>query len=248
LRRALPASGYDLIMSMFKINPKERMSAAELLQHPFFHEAPLPCNASLLPAVDGLECFQAMVQRHRQPPRPKPIIRKLSPSSRSSSPSSPRHVTFDLPTQTVFFDKEEAPIAVCVSEIQLSPPPSHKKRAREETEAELWSYDEDDDVEDEHSMSVDQAKCWARPSKRPKLLEEGEVLLDSSSSTQSTSSPCSPIISAFPASPVHTSVSQTPLPPRSYPGAAANPYLAPPRVVRSSTNASTRSNSAASPL
>jgi len=231
---SLPAAGYDLITSMFKINPAERKTAAELLAHPFFREAPLPCNAALLPALDGLDCFKATLQRHQHPPRPKPIIRRFSPSSRSSSPSSPRHVTFDLPIRTVFFDKEEAPIAVCVSEVQLSPPPpvaaaASKKRSREETEEEMWSYDEDDASDEE--MRVEQAKAWARPTKRPKL-EEGELLLDSSSSTQSVaSSPFSPA-HAGPTSPIR--VASPPL--SSYPGAAANPYLAPIVVIRGQSN------------
>jgi len=230
-----------LVMSMFKLNPKERKSASELLSHPFFTEAPLPVHPTLLPAVNGVDCFTQTVARQQRPYRPKPIIRRFSPSSRSSSPSSPRHVTFDLPIRTVFFDKEEAPITVCVAQVQLSPPSTQsKKRSREVVESEAdWSFEDD---EEENAMSVDNQlssyanRSWARPSpKRPKLHED---LLDSSSSTQSVASPLSPVTTPPPGafSPI-VSPHFTSVVPTHYPGAAANPYLAPTRVVRASSTA-----------
>ena len=42
----LSDAGHDLLMSFLKWNPKDRCTAAEALQHPWFAEEPLPCDPS----------------------------------------------------------------------------------------------------------------------------------------------------------------------------------------------------------
>ena len=38
---------------MLMVNPKYRITAAEALRHPYFHEEPLPCDPSEIPKIEG---------------------------------------------------------------------------------------------------------------------------------------------------------------------------------------------------
>ncbi|KAJ1919426.1 hypothetical protein H4219_002018 [Mycoemilia scoparia] len=47
--RTLTASGVDLLSQMLICDPKQRITAEEALQHPYFNESPLPKDPSMLP-------------------------------------------------------------------------------------------------------------------------------------------------------------------------------------------------------
>jgi cell division cycle 2-like len=45
----LTAAGSDLLTSLLSLNPKERPSASEVLNHPYFEEKPRPKSADMFP-------------------------------------------------------------------------------------------------------------------------------------------------------------------------------------------------------
>ncbi|KEG14242.1 protein kinase [Trypanosoma grayi] len=71
----LPASGLDLLKRIFRWNPAGRPSARQALEHPFFHEEPLPCAPEellqLMPASAGAPPpLRRVVAEGRTPPPP----------------------------------------------------------------------------------------------------------------------------------------------------------------------------------
>lgn len=79
--RTLPPSGLELLQKIFSWCPLNRPSAAEVLRHPFFFEAPLPCDPSELmrpmpevatpstAAVSAVDSLDAAYQPESAPPR-----------------------------------------------------------------------------------------------------------------------------------------------------------------------------------
>ncbi|KAG5501544.1 hypothetical protein JKF63_03373 [Porcisia hertigi] len=56
----MPASGVELLASVLQWNPRRRLSAAEVLEHPFFKEEPLPCApAELMRPMPWLDAAAA---------------------------------------------------------------------------------------------------------------------------------------------------------------------------------------------
>lgn len=49
----LDSLSLDLLEKMLTINPDDRITAKEALQHPFFTTAPLPCELSEMPVVEN---------------------------------------------------------------------------------------------------------------------------------------------------------------------------------------------------
>lgn len=75
---------------MLQLNPSKRITAAEALNHPYFHSDPLPCNPYELPTFNA-DFHEYTVRKDRKESQPKPVafVKKNSMNNRSQALHQP---------------------------------------------------------------------------------------------------------------------------------------------------------------
>ena len=86
------AQAIDLIDKLLVLNPTERLTATEALNHPYFTTEPLPCEPGELPKLD-LEIHERDVRSQRMKMKEMKEAREKLPSKRAPSNS------FDSPAR-----------------------------------------------------------------------------------------------------------------------------------------------------